>query len=266
MRARAVFWAVGLSLLVAGCSTIGPGIDTLAYRIKASINDCQEKSRNRRWADDTWKRIANSSPTPFSEDYAAGFRDGFSCYLYTGWPDVPPLPPRHYRAVKYQTPAGYRAIEDWFAGYRFGVSVAQRDGYREWITGPSSLRPPGPPGPPPGPGCPPPELVKATPARPVPVKAPEIAVAARQVSPAPLRAPSAQRVAAPPVEWTNHPPVPPVVRHQPPPPRQPPPATPGPPPGGVPPRREQGSGPNAQQAATDGRRGLIIRLGFNWPW
>jgi hypothetical protein len=48
------------------------------------------------------------------------------------------LPPRHYRALKYQSPKGYQAIEDWFDGYRFGVGVAWDSGCRELVTGPAS--------------------------------------------------------------------------------------------------------------------------------
>src|SRR5207253_39443 len=54
----------------------------------------------------------------------------------------PPLPPACYRAVRYQTPEGYRAIEDWFGGFRHGVAAAREGGYRDYVTGPSSFRAP----------------------------------------------------------------------------------------------------------------------------
>src|SRR5205807_2557372 len=77
-----------------------------------------------------------------SEDYAQGFKDGYAEYLYRGGDGEPPLlPPKRYRHVRYQTPQGYMAAEDWFAGYRHGAAVAHHTGARRWITGPTGWQP-----------------------------------------------------------------------------------------------------------------------------
>jgi hypothetical protein len=41
--------------------------------------------------------------------------------------------------LKYQSPRGYLAIENWFAGYRQGAAVARAGGFRRLVTGPTSL-------------------------------------------------------------------------------------------------------------------------------
>jgi hypothetical protein len=80
------------------------------------------------------------SDIPYSTDFADGFRDGFADYLYAGGNGEPPLlPPPCYRSIHYQTAQGFQAKEDWFAGFRQGAAIAQAGGYRQWITGPSSL-------------------------------------------------------------------------------------------------------------------------------
>jgi hypothetical protein len=173
-------------------------VDVLAYRVKQHVNDCLEQNRNRRWAEEAWEHVAREHPAgAFSLDYADGFRDGFACYLYRGCADVPPLPPRRYRGIKYQTPAGYRAIEDWFAGYRHGGTVAQQGGYRDWITGPSSLRSTGEAA---HPEVVHPEVVApapvAPPGVPLPVPAPKAGANDGESTPVPL--PDAQRQSKPP--------------------------------------------------------------------
>ncbi len=59
-------------------------------------------------------------------------------YLYSGKEEPPAVAPAHYRRFSYQTPQGYQAIEDWFAGYRYGVAAAIETGYRRLITAPVS--------------------------------------------------------------------------------------------------------------------------------
>src|SRR5436305_8253299 len=75
----------------------------------------------------------------FTEDYGAGFKKGFAEYLYEGdTTEPPPVPPPQYQTIKYQTPEGVRAIEDWFSGFRHGATVAQQGNFRELVTGPPS--------------------------------------------------------------------------------------------------------------------------------
>src|SRR5439155_20779353 len=94
-------------------------------------------------AEAAWQEITKANPDPsYSPDYVCGFKDGFADFLYAGGTgEPPPLPPRQYWKIKYETAEGHQAIEDWFAGFRHGASVAQTTGYRQWVTIPSSLPP-----------------------------------------------------------------------------------------------------------------------------
>jgi hypothetical protein len=133
-----------LGLVSPGCSVVGIAVETVVYKTREHVQEYEERSRNRKWAAAAWCDVRRANPeASYSDSFACGFRTGYADYLYAGEPGTPPaLPPRQYRALAYQTPAGYRSIEDWFAGYRYGVEVARADGYRELITGPTSL--PGP--------------------------------------------------------------------------------------------------------------------------
>jgi hypothetical protein len=127
---------------------LSTAVQTLGNQIQTSLEEHAERKRNERWAEEAWQAVGR----PASEDYAAGFHNGFTDYLWHGGNgEPPPLPPPKYRALSYQTPEGYRAIEEWFAGYRHGAQVAHQQGYRDLVTGPSSLRrhqqPPDPPPP-----------------------------------------------------------------------------------------------------------------------
>ena len=133
-------------------------------------------SLDRQWAEAAWQDVRRTHPAAsYSEDYVRGFKDGFEHYLYWGGNgEPPPVPPRRYRTVTYQTPEGYRAIEHWFAGFRHGASAAQESGYRQWVTGPSALRAPD--------AGPPPSALPA-PALPLPAPVP----CAPAPAPAPMR-------------------------------------------------------------------------------
>lgn len=123
-----------------GCALVRDAVSLSCYQVRENIEDCRESKRNRQWANDAWDRLAASgAPCAGSEDYEAGYKDGFSHYLLRGGTGEPPaLPPKHYRAMKYQDAAGYAAIESWFAGYRHGAADAAAGGYRRWVTGPTS--------------------------------------------------------------------------------------------------------------------------------
>jgi hypothetical protein len=134
---------VELALLCPGCALVGDGAHLLAYRTHQSVSDCLERQRDRRWAEDAWdKTRCSSSGQDYSADYARGFKDGFADYLYEGGTGEPPLvAPKHYRALRYQTAMGYVAVQDWFAGYRHGASVARQSGFRQLVTVAASLPP-----------------------------------------------------------------------------------------------------------------------------
>jgi hypothetical protein len=129
-----------------GCGLCQTATRVVVNRVRQSLQDCAELCRDRKWANEAWqKACAPEAGHSFSDDYARGFKDGFQEYVCRGGNgEPPPLPPPDYRALRYQTPEGYHAIEDWFAGYRHGAAAAREGGYRNWVTGPSSLRPPAP--------------------------------------------------------------------------------------------------------------------------
>jgi len=138
-----MIWVIGLGLLGGpGCELVEQGVHVMSYKVCQCFQEHTERQRNRKWADQAWQAVCGAHPDlARSDDYAAGFKDGFAEHLWRGGNgEPPPLPPRKYRAVSYQTPSGYQAIESWFAGYRHGAEVAQEGGYRELVTGPSSLR------------------------------------------------------------------------------------------------------------------------------
>ena len=180
MRTRFAIGILGLCALAQGCGPI-----TLATRtlVTEPVHYCTTKDnisewhRNYKLAETAWAEIekahrghvrgadcnhgfsygrgdylnpsetVESPPPRYSADYAKGFKDGFADYLYAGGTgEPPPLPPRHYWKMRYETPEGHRAMEDWFAGFRHGAGVAQASGYREWVTLPSSLPPADVPG------------------------------------------------------------------------------------------------------------------------
>jgi hypothetical protein len=129
---------IGLLTCAAGCTSIRDGTHAVCYRLFQAGEDHLECARNRKWAEAAWLQASATVTCAHTEDYGAGFQDGFADHLYAGTVVPPPLPPKRYRHIEYQTPEGYQAIEAWFAGYRHGVVAAQQGGYRRWITGPAA--------------------------------------------------------------------------------------------------------------------------------
>jgi hypothetical protein len=127
----------GLSLLNSGCAVFVDGARNLAVSITTPAEQKREWKRNYQLAEDALQAQGEVLHSP---DFAAGFKDGYAEFLYRGGSgEPPPVAPRRYRHFNYQTPEGYQAIADWFAGYRRGAAAARASGAREWITGPSSL-------------------------------------------------------------------------------------------------------------------------------
>jgi hypothetical protein len=141
-----MLWLCLGCLLASGCALVTDATRLVSYKTSETVENCRERSRDRKWAEESWaNQCANFNEKP-SKDYHDGFIDGFATYLYSGGNGEPPaLAPKHYRKLGYQTPEGYQAMQDWFAGYRNGASVARDKGLREFVTGPSSLRSEGPP-------------------------------------------------------------------------------------------------------------------------
>jgi hypothetical protein len=146
-RARLSTWFIALSVLGnAGCGLVANATHNLTSGVHECFDDLREKKRDAAWAEEAWAKAAGEAQGhPFTEDHERGFKAGFTCFVANGGcGEPPPLPPKKYRCLRYQTPQGYQAIEDWFAGYRHGVAAARAGGYRDLVTGPSSLRPPAP--------------------------------------------------------------------------------------------------------------------------
>ena len=138
---------VGLALAAlclgsTGCALVHDSASLATFKMRESAQDFCEGVRNRQWARETWADIRRANQkVEYSRDYEDGFKDGFEQYLYRGGNcEPPPLPPKRYRTVRFQTPWGYQAIQNWFDGFRHGAAVARDSGYRDWITGPSALR------------------------------------------------------------------------------------------------------------------------------
>jgi hypothetical protein len=198
-RARLATWAIALGVLGnAGCGLVANATHTFSSRVHEAFDEVREKKRNAAWAEQAWANAAGAAHgQPFSEDHEFGFKAGFICYVtYGGNGEPPPLPPEKYRSVHYQTPQGYRAIEEWFEGYRHGVAVVKEGGYRDLVTGPSSLHakafPPAPvpTAPPPAPLPSPPIPLPSSPAPlppPVPVGPPPLAAPTTVSAPPPAR-------------------------------------------------------------------------------
>lgn len=76
---------------------------------------------------------------PLCKDFETGWRQGY--YDVAGGMDGqrPITPPRRYWAARYQSPAGQKQVEAWFAGYELGAAAAQRDGIGYWAFVPTSL-------------------------------------------------------------------------------------------------------------------------------
>jgi len=134
---------VALCTSCTGCALVDDAGRNFLLALKTPIEQHREMTRNREWAEAAWSaeysREHESEP---SVDFADGFKQGFADYLYRGGDGEPPLvAPLRYRKVSYQTPEGYQAIQDWFAGYRRGTAVARDSGARKFVTGPSSLQP-----------------------------------------------------------------------------------------------------------------------------
>jgi hypothetical protein len=147
MKGKLTLVVLALTGFNSGCALIQDGVSNACTEIRDCVDDARERARNRRWAEAAWAETCSTDPRVFSADYANGFKAGFAEFLYCGHTEVPPLAPAAYRRFECQTPEGFHAIEEWYAGYRHGVSLATQSGYRRWITAPVCVPlPPPPPG------------------------------------------------------------------------------------------------------------------------
>ena len=139
MRMR---WIVCLmSMLLSGCGLIHQSMDVLSYKTAQALSDHKERKRNAKCAREAWKsEKKNLGALGESVDYADGFHEGFTELMFWGGNgEPPPMPPPKYRTYEYQSPQGYQAIQNWFAGYRHGAGFAMERRFRDWVTGPSYM-------------------------------------------------------------------------------------------------------------------------------
>lgn len=140
MRPAIALALCGWTMLCSGCALIHDGGRNLCHAVCAPLQTHRENARNRRWADQAWRQYSCNGPRKHSDDFERGFKEGYVEYLYRGGDGEPPLvAPARYRHFRYQSPDGFLAIEQWFAGYRQGSALARDTGMRNFITGPSGL-------------------------------------------------------------------------------------------------------------------------------
>ncbi len=144
MRLQQIVFVLGLCALGSGCCSCTYFKYVHENLVEAPIeclDECLAQRRNRQWAKAAWNHVVRCDKgKDYSEDYASGFLDGFTDYLNNGGDKgvVPVMPPLRYRRVSDLSPAQYQAAEDWFAGFRHGVAVAQGSGLRLWNMVPTS--------------------------------------------------------------------------------------------------------------------------------
>jgi len=128
------------------CSGCSPGrevwnwsiLRTLRYEAKYHRSEHHITRHEYQLADQAWNSYRELRPEEDSPDFARGFRDGYAGFLHTGHLEPPSAPPERYRWFRRDGPTGYRAAEDWFAGYRIGAIEAANSGYRESLIVPTS--------------------------------------------------------------------------------------------------------------------------------
>jgi hypothetical protein len=137
MRVKLIPWIVGICTLGPGC---GPTYNTTRTLIVEPFLYCDsadkvvEWTRDEKLAKDAWEKVGASTGQAYSKDYERGFKFGFADYLYAGGSGLPPpMPPRRYWKPKYESAAGYQAVDEWYAGYRHGAAVAMESGFREYV-------------------------------------------------------------------------------------------------------------------------------------
>jgi hypothetical protein len=137
---------VGLAAFSPGCSLFVKATRNVCFEVNRDFDYLSSKIRYQSLATLAWEDLHRANPgQAVSEDYVCGFKEGYADFLESGGSGEPPtIPPPRYWSSRYQTPEGYRAIEDWFSGFRFGAGVAKESGYRQWVVIPTAGPPPHP--------------------------------------------------------------------------------------------------------------------------
>jgi len=144
MTRKVVPLLVALSLANAGCCYTGTATGGWEMYSDCFRNLGEEPvrfvdrllviSKIKQKANEAWRSVCQASPDhQYSSDYADGFLAGFRDYVEAGGSGEPPgLPPFCYRLSCYHG-TGQNAIQDWYAGFRYGSAVGKDSGLREAI-------------------------------------------------------------------------------------------------------------------------------------
>lgn len=123
-----------------GCSYVYYGAQNLISGPYDVMQECAFRCRIRTEAQATWREICRQQGRGSSAAYARGFEDGFVDYVdAAGTGEPPAAAPIHLRRGLLHSDRGQADIEDWFAGFRHGVSVARASGLRERVVMPIAL-------------------------------------------------------------------------------------------------------------------------------
>src|SRR5262245_13834578 len=111
MRVMGTLCVIGLGIVSQGCTLLGNTTRQIGVALSRCEENWGENLGTRKGASAAWNDFSRAYPPGrFSNDYARGFKEGFADYLYGGGTgEPPPLPPRRYRHLHYQTPEGYLA-------------------------------------------------------------------------------------------------------------------------------------------------------------
>ena len=145
MRVHVTVCLAGVCCVGLGCSNLAElALHNLHFETKQDLDSCLEPVRDHLVAKAAWHDVERANPDQvYSAAYAQGFQDGYRDFIEeggTGQP--PPVPPACYWDLRYQTPLGHAAVEDWYAGFSHGVAAARASGNRRWVIVPSAPQAP----------------------------------------------------------------------------------------------------------------------------
>lgn len=150
MRSGFLLIAAGLTGAT-GCSLARNAVHNLANETAAHWDERKLSRQLRAEADAAWTAYCLQAGGALTDDFAAGFRDGYADYLESGGNGSPPaVPPLRYRRSGYLNPEGHARIREYFAGFKAGMDTAVVSGHRQYLTVPVLLADERPPAPLPG--------------------------------------------------------------------------------------------------------------------
>ncbi|MCA9234812.1 MAG: hypothetical protein KDA44_05050 [Planctomycetales bacterium] len=136
LRLRSSVFVCALAIVAAAGCTVCQHAKRTLFEEPAQYSAKRDRPRSvklyREWADQQWQLFAGDCGHEVaSEEFEAGFRDGFVDYVYAGGTgEPPPLPPRKFWNAAYRNPDGHVGSADWFNGYRTGAAIARDGGFR----------------------------------------------------------------------------------------------------------------------------------------